>query len=641
MRRSICLCEPNFVRAGMIGTWRFIYTSASDLPKGTKIKFDLMSAGRSFDWEVPQTNLKTKSNLIWGILPNKKAVAAKKIEQDFTTLFEFTLPSPIKAGEAFTISMGTPTKNHEKKGTRCQTYTQRRRSFNLFIDPKGKGNYKESEVFHLDVRGNELEHLHIIVPSFVARNKRFDVVVRFEDRFGNLTNKAPEGTLIDLTYENIRENLNWQLFVPETGFITLPNLYFNEPGVYKLRLTNQKTKKAFISPPIKCFAESDEHLFWGFLHGESVRIDSSENIENCLRHFRDDLAMQFIATSSFESEEEAAKYWKTTAQQVAEFNEDERFVVFLGFQWRGTPKEEGLRHIIYTKDSKSLLKKRDLKHNSLKKIYKTYQPKDFISIPSFTMGSSSEYDFKDYNPEFERVAEIYNAWGSSECTKKEGNLKPIKGSGKKGIKEAKGGSLQEALKKNCRFGFVAGGLDDRGIYSDCYDSDQAQYTPGMTAIIAKDQSRESFLDALQKRRCYATTGEKIILGLSIANMPMGSELNNFTKPGLVFNRYISGYVIGTGKIKTIQIIRNGKVYETIHPNKDQVDFEFDDMESLDKIVLNSPDNRPSFAFYYLRVVQEDGHMAWSSPIWIDYLDEKTIAKLQLEKATKKKGKGKS
>ena len=640
MRRSICFCEPNFTRAGMVGTWRFIYTSANDLPRGTKIKFDLMSMGRSFDWEVPQTNLKTKANLIWGVLPNGKSISAKKMSQEFSYAFEFTLPCSIKEGENFSVMIGTPSKNHEKKGNRCQTYVQRRRAFNLFIDPKGKGNYKESEVFNIDIRGNEMENLHIIVPSYVARNKRFDVVVRFEDKYGNLTNNAPEGTLIDLTHENIRENLHWQLFIPETGFITLPNLYFNEPGTYRLKLTNKKTKKIFISPPIKCFAESEEHLFWGLFHGESTRIDSSENIENCLRHFRDDLAMQFLATSAFESEEETSKHWKLSSQQVAEFNEDERFVVFLGFQWLGTSKEEGLRHIIYSKDGKSLLKKRDLKHNSLKKIYKTYQPKDFISIPSFTMGSTSEYDFKDYNPDFERVAEIYNAWGSSECTKKEGNLKPIKGSGKKGINETKSGSLQKALKNNCRFGFVAGGLDDRGIYSSCYDSDQIQYTPGITAIIAKDQSRDSFLEALHKRHCYATTGKKIILGFSIANMPMGSELNNFSKPGLVYNRYISGYVIGTDIIKTIEILRNGKVFETIHPNKDEIEFEFDDMERLEEIIISSLDNRPPFVYYYLRVVQKDGNMAWSSPIWVDYLDEKTIDKLQLEKSSKKKNKSK-
>ena len=33
------------------------------------------------------------------------------------------------------------------------------------------------------------------------------------------------------------------------------------------------------------------------LHGESERIDSTENIESCLRHFRDDRAANFYASS--------------------------------------------------------------------------------------------------------------------------------------------------------------------------------------------------------------------------------------------------------------------------------------------------------------------------------------------------------
>ena len=114
-----------------------------------------------------------------------------------------------------------------KKGNSCQKTVQRKRPFPLYIDTKGKGDYKDPEVFHLDVRGNYLQTLRIIAPSLVSRNKRFDVIVRFEDKYGNLTSNAPEGTLIDLSYEHLRENLNWKLFVPETGFIALPNLYFN------------------------------------------------------------------------------------------------------------------------------------------------------------------------------------------------------------------------------------------------------------------------------------------------------------------------------------------------------------------------------------------------------------------------------
>lgn len=66
------------------------------------------------------------------------------------------------------------------------------------------------------------------------------------------------------------------------------------------------------------------------------------------------------------------------------------------------------------------------KNQFYEKIYHNYQPNELLSIPMFAMGKISRFDFKDFNPEFERVVEIYNAWGSSECTAKEGNLKSIK-----------------------------------------------------------------------------------------------------------------------------------------------------------------------------------------------------------------------
>lgn len=619
MRRSICYCEPNAALAGDTHTWRFIYTTAAQLPKGTKLRFDLQSKGRPVDWQIPQTNPKEKTNLIWAELPNGKVLNAVEVEQPqvLTPSFEFTLPIEMKPGESLSILMGSPEKDGAKKGNMCQKSVQRRRPFNLFIDPKGKGDYKENEVFYLDVRGNQLKTLRIIAPSLVSRNKRFDVIVRFEDIFGNLTSNAPEGTLIDLSYEHLRENLSWKLFVPETGFIALPNLYFNEPGIYKIQLRNLKTKEQYFSPPIKCLPEGALSLYWGVLHGESERIDSAENIEGFLRHMRDDRALQFFAVSCFDSEEETSNdVWKGIVQQVSEFNEDDRFVAMLGFQWLGEPKEEGLRQFLYSKDSKQILRRKDTKNNSLKKIYKTNNPKEIIAIPSFSMGNKTCYDFADFQPEFERVAEIYNSWGSSECTAKEGNLRPIQG-GKNGINETAEGSLVKALNHGCRFGFTAGGLDDRGPYSELYDSGQSQYTPGLTAILAKEHSRSSLFEALQARSCYATTGERIIVGLHIAGFGMGSEIDTKNRPGLEFNRHITGYAIGTQPLSEAVLIRNGKVLRSFDVKEDRLEFEFDDMDLLGQVALEGKEDKPPFAYYYLRIVQQDGHIAWTSPIWVD------------------------
>lgn len=623
MRRSLCVAEPQVARAGQISTWKFHYTASSALPKGAKLKFDIQSQGRGIDWEAPTTDLKEKSNVIYALLEKGEVLTAHEVEVPESVIpqYEFTLPAPLKMGGKVTIVMGIAPKVKIKaeveEGNSCQFSIQRRRSFLLYIDPKGKGNYEEPEIFTMDVRGNKLYTIKILTPSFVTKNKRFDITVRFEDEYGNLTNNAPEDTLIELSYEHLRENLNWKLFIPETGFVILPNLYFNEAGIYRIQLKNLKSKETFTSPPIKCFQEAERNLFWGLLHGESDRVDSTENIESCLRHFRDEKALNFFATSCFESAEETSNdIWKLLSQNIVEFNEEERFAAFLGFQFQGSSPQEGLREVFYLKDNKPILRQKEPKYSSLSKIYKTTSAKELLAVPMFTMGSTTRYDFKEFDPNVERVVEIYNAWGSSERTKGEGNPRPITG----GVEEVAAGSIVAALKQNHRFGFVAGGLDDRGVFGDFFNSDQVQYSPGLTAVMCKKYSREAIFEALYQRSCYATTGARIIVGFFVAGHPMGSEISTQTKPGLAVNRHLSGFVAGTAPIKTVEIVRNGVCIHTFSPASSHFDYFHDDMDPLAKVTLDAKNGSP-FVFYYLRVTQEDGHIAWSSPIWVDHAKE--------------------
>lgn len=628
MRRSICYCEPNLAFAGQVSNWKFFYTTSVTLPKGTVLKFNLLSQGRISDWQIPEVSSQEKKNRIWLQTPEGKSVNAKKTD---SSAFEFCLPSDVKTGETVVIAMGCADE-HLKAGNKAQTFLQRKRAFHLYIDPKGKGDWKEPEIFTLDVKGNSLENIRIIAPSLVSKNKRFDVIIRFEDCYGNLTQQAPEDTLIELSYKNLRENLNWKLFVPETGFINIPNLYFGEPGIYRIELRNLKTMAVFYSPPVKCSSDSDadKSIFWGQLHGESERFDAGDNIETCLRYLRDEKNFHFFATSSFENTEETSnETWKIISSQIAEFNEDLRFSAFLGFQWVGKPLEEGIRQLIYSKDNKPILRKKDVKNSSLKKIYRAHSPKELLSITSFSMAKGMESNFKEFDSDFERVVEIYNCWGSSECLKKEGNLRPITAKSGKEILESEKGSIRQALNQNCRFGFVAGGLDDRGVYNGLYEGPQVQYSAGITAIIAAEQTREALFQALYQRSCYATTGDRIVLGFFIAGACMGSELNTKAKPGLIFNRHITGFVATTEPIKEIVIIRNGVPFKTINPAQTDYEFAVDDTDSITKISLQSPDERPPFIYYYLRVTQENGHIAWSSPIWVDQTE------LLIQKAPKK------
>lgn len=623
MRRSICYCEPQVARAGQATTWHFYYTPSHVLSEGAKIRFDLQSYGRDIDWQLPSSDLSESANVIYVLLEDEEILEADEVDVPGSAvpLFEFTLPRSVKAGEKIIIILGAPHGSNaqdEELGNESQLTAQRRKAFYLYVDPKGKGNFEEPEIFTLDIRGAKLANIRILTPSFASKNKRFDITVRFEDEFGNLTNHAPEGTLIELTYEHLRENLNWKLFVPETGFVVLPNLYFNEAGVYRVQLTNVQNKQLFFSAPIKCFQEPCKNLLWGLFHGESERIDATENIESCLRHFRDEKAYNFFASSNFDSIEETSNdMWKHVSQNLAEFNEEDRFITLLGFQYVGEKVKEGVRQFVYHRENKPIFRSSDAKSNQIEKVYRMFPAKEGIAIPSFTMCAACCYDFKNFDPNLERLVEIYNAWGSSECPKEEGNLFPITGL----YEEDKRGSIRLALKNNYRFGFVAGGLDDRGLYAKLFDSKQVQYQPGLTAVIADKYSKDALFDAIYQRRTYATTGARIIVGFYIAGCVMGSEIGVDKKPGLMVNRHISGYVAGTTALKKVEIIRNGDVIHSFKPSSYHLDYHFDDLDPLTEVVLEHKSTK--FAFYYLRVIQEDGHVAWSSPIWIDLLKGKT------------------
>ena len=63
--------------------------------------------------------------------------------------------------------------------------------------------------------------------------------------------------------------------------------------------------------------------------------------------------------------------------------------------------------------------------------------------------------------------------------------------------------------------------------------------------------------------------------------------------------------IGTGAIKQIDLIKNQKFVYTTRPGTKEASFEFTDQELV-----------RGESWYYVRVLQEDGQLAWSSPIWV-------------------------
>jgi hypothetical protein len=64
--------------------------------------------------------------------------------------------------------------------------------------------------------------------------------------------------------------------------------------------------------------------------------------------------------------------------------------------------------------------------------------------------------------------------------------------------------------------------------------------------------------------------------------------------------------IGTGSIRRVEVVHNeGYAYEITPTGQRQAQFNYVDAHPV------TGENR-----YYVRVEQEDGNLAWSSPVWI-------------------------
>ncbi len=88
-------------------------------------------------------------------------------------------------------------------------------------------------------------------------------------------------------------------------------------------------------------------------------------------------------------------------------------------------------------------------------------------------------------------------------------------------------------------------------------------------------------------------------------------------------------------MKKVELIRNGKVIQTFTTDTYHLEFTYDDMEPAEKVCINAKDKKPIFSYYYLRVTQEDGNMAWSSPIWVDYIPLSSLPKNKVLKVPAK------
>jgi hypothetical protein len=109
----------------------------------------------------------------------------------------------------------------------------------------------------------------------------------------------------------------------------------------------------------------------------------------------------------------------------------------------------------------------------------------------------------------------------------------------------------------------------------------------------------------------------MVVDFRLNDHPMGAQVSLADDPALAATRKLTITVHGTDDLRCIEIVRNNRDLHRRGPAGADLAFEWEDPEPLAQVNLPpAPFSTRPFTFYYLRVTQADGEMAWASPIWV-------------------------
>ncbi len=331
-------------------------------------------------------------------------------------------------------------------------------------------------------------------------------------------------------------------------------------------------------------------LGFGDIHGHSRLSDGTGTPEAFYRYAREVSGLQLAALtdhSDFGTIPIDGEVWERIVAAANRAYEPGEFVTLVGFEW--TSWVYGHRNVYYRGEGGPVFSSLDPESDTPEKLWKLLEPYPAMTVAHHAGGGPIAVDWEVPPGERERLVEISSVHGTSERFGGEYSIyRPVQGT-----------FVVDALKRGYRLGLIGSGDNHDGHPGN--GSAGAAVT-GLLGFYASGLTRDEVWEALWNRRVYATTGAKIILNFQVAGHPMGSEVE---WPGGGKPLPIALQAVGCAPLARIEVVRDGEV---IFAEKgDGV---------LARLLLEDPDPPEGTSWYYLKIVQEDGQMAWSSPVWV-------------------------
>jgi len=638
---AIGTINPPVMQVGEAGTWTLECEMPENIPphyelnlvlSGTRwVKGEMACQSHSPESENYVSAQIVDGEHLRGIPPGPDA--------DVKSLMKAVFRVPeggIPKGSKLRLIMGDT--SHGSPGLMGPRYTMRDAFITIDVPQMAQDNAEHQGkylvAFMLDFVGGALDHLRLLAPSQIATGEAFSLTLRPQDRFGNLSSDRPSRLAFTQSGKRWTVEVTEEMINP-AGALEIGGFTVEQSGILKISVQDPDTGFQTESNPIKVTETSEENLYWGLIHEHTELSDGQGNIALCYANLRYGSRLDFGATSDHDHRYETTdEMWEMTCKAAKEHNSPGEFVSFLGYEWaKWRQNGDGDRNVYYLNDDHPMYRSETGEFDTPQKLFDILSKENALVIPHHPAYTGNFCDWKDHDPQVERLVEIYSIWGNSEMSADQGNPLPIRNARwnnpalmkHKGISppahpnksdEKPVGFVQNALAQGWRVGFTGGG--DMHLSHPGNDVRKGHpptdYKAGLTGVWAADKTRESIWDALINRRCYATTSARMILRFSVNSHPMGSEFAADDKA-----REINLYVCGTENIQKVDIICNNQTVHTVSPDgQREIRVAWKDERDFQKIAMEPAKwcSKP-FVFYYARILQVDGEMAWVSPVWMD------------------------
>lgn len=603
--------EPACMVAAETGTWRIVYTiEAPALEPGATWELRKgYSSQLPFSWQASQP---TEAGYVTvGGPPHTRFEVSVEQQVLRAVLREGT----VRRGDQILITLGDRAAGSPGFTVWPVVHDP---DFVLSVEP-GTVMHK----FSIPVKPGPAAKILVKGPSTVARGEDIPLLVRAVDAQGN--------TAADCA-DRVQFRAEAGLEVPHEVQLehslarVLARAAAESPRATRITVRETSAGTAYHSNPIEIAAQPEERIYWGDLHCHSNLAQALEPPEFLYEYAKEEEALDFICHTEHDEGKNKGKGhewvserwrdWKPPVNSVREYIEaiweyrkqlvrkhyqPGKFVPFLGYEWASNIY--GHMNVYYPTDDAPIFYPYSFWQEDFTpaELWRRLGDLEAFTVPhhpSHRIGTLypgrfvSGWDWNFYDENRVPLAEIYSKHGNSEYF---GCPRAIRD-------QVPEGCVQAALARGYKIGFVA----DTDTHASRPGSDLAGDLSfrqgGITAVFAPRLDRRSIFNALRKRRCYATSGQRIIVRFWVNDAFMGEEVR-LDDPAA--QKLVRFQVEGTARLASIAVVKNNRVVHEKSAKGDSLASEYLDTEAT-----------VGTDFYYLRIIQEDGEMAWASPVWV-------------------------